>query len=202
MDYAFGDSGWYVGNWNSSVHWQRGNSLESDIYGGWRTKAGPIDLDLGAMAYLYPGNRAGNTREVYASAGYSDETLGQFTLKYARAVSRDYFGYAGASSGSGLSGLGTGYASLAYSRELLTHLTLKAGVGYTRMSGDIRALGLPSYVDYQLGAAWDFGEGLSLTGAVQGATRGTAYAAATGPGDAGRYPPNRRRFIATLTRSF
>lgn len=202
LDYAFGDSGWYVGTWNSSVHWQRGNRLESDLYGGRRFKAGPVDVDLGAMAYLYPGNRAGNTREVYASAGYGNDILGQFTLKYAHTVSRDYFGYAGASGGSGLSGRGTGYASLAYSRELVPRLTLKAAVGYTRMPGDIRSLGLPSYADYQFGASWDVGDGLLLAGSVQGATRGDAYAAATGPDDAARTSPNRRRFIATLTKNF
>ncbi|WCM95246.1 TorF family putative porin [Acidovorax sp. NCPPB 2350] len=203
LDYAFGDSGWYVGNWNSSVDWLRGNSLESDLYGGYRFKAGPFDLDLGALAYVYPGNRSGNTRELYASAGYGDETLGQFTLKYSHTVSRDYFGYAGASSGPGLSGRGTGYLNLAYSRELAPHLTLKASVGYTRMSGDIRSLGLPSYADYLLGAAWDFGGGLTLTGALQGATRQSAYAAATGPGvGASRYSPNHQRFIATLAKSF
>ncbi|MDA8522962.1 TorF family putative porin [Acidovorax sp. NCPPB 4044] len=203
LDYAFADTGWYLGNWNSSVRWLRGNRLESDVYGGYRFKAGPFDLDLGALAYLYPGNRAGNTRELYASAAWSDEALGQFTLKYAHTVSRDYFGYAGASGGSGLSGRGTGYVNLAYSRALAPQLTLKASLGYTRMSGDIRSLGLPSYADYLLGAAWDFGDGLTLMGALQGATRSGAYAAATGPAaDAERVSPNHRRLVATLTKNF
>ena len=34
FDYAFGESGWYVGNWNSTVNWIDGNSLEADLYGG------------------------------------------------------------------------------------------------------------------------------------------------------------------------
>ncbi|WP_235514496.1 MULTISPECIES: TorF family putative porin, partial [unclassified Acidovorax] len=28
FDYAFGESGFYVGNWNSSVDWLSGNSIE------------------------------------------------------------------------------------------------------------------------------------------------------------------------------
>src|SRR4051812_11686820 len=28
LDYAFGDSGFYVGSWNSSVNWLKGNSIE------------------------------------------------------------------------------------------------------------------------------------------------------------------------------
>ena len=38
FDYSFGDSGFYVGNWNSSVDWLAGNSLESDFFGGYKAK--------------------------------------------------------------------------------------------------------------------------------------------------------------------
>src|SRR6516225_12503400 len=40
LDYVFGDSGFYVGNWNSSVNWLKGNSIEMDFYGGYKFKAG------------------------------------------------------------------------------------------------------------------------------------------------------------------
>lgn len=46
FDYTFGDSGFYVGNWNSSVDWLSGNSLEMDFYGGYKFKAGEVDLDV------------------------------------------------------------------------------------------------------------------------------------------------------------
>ncbi|WP_434802411.1 TorF family putative porin [Paracidovorax valerianellae] len=203
FDYAFGDSGWYAGNWNSSVNWLRGNSVESDWYGGYKWKAGAIDLDAGALAYLYPGNASGNTTELYGSATYADAALGTFALKVSHTVSDDYFGYAGAKAGSGLSGRNTGYLNLAYSRALSPQLTLKAAVGYTRMASDIRRQGLPSYLDYQVGATYDFGGGLSLTGTLQGANRQAAYGAATGPAaDAPRYSPNKGRFILTLAKAF
>ena len=49
FDYAFGESGWYVGNWNSSVDWLTNNSLESDLYGGYKFKAAGADFDAGAL---------------------------------------------------------------------------------------------------------------------------------------------------------
>ena len=90
FDYAFGETGFYVGNWNSSVNWLKGNSIESDIYGGYKFKAGDVDLDVGLLTYIYPGNSAGNTTEVYGAA-----TFGPVTAKYSHTLSKDYFAYAG-----------------------------------------------------------------------------------------------------------
>jgi uncharacterized protein (TIGR02001 family) len=171
FDYAFGDSGFYVGNWNSSVNWLQGNSIESDLYGGYKFKAGPFDLDVGALTYIYPGNSVGNTTELYLGATYANETIGSFTAKYSHTVSKDYFGYAGYKSGSGLKGRNTGYLNLAYSKEIVPKVTLKAAVGFTNMSSDIRSLGYKSYVDYNVGVSYDFGNGLALTGSVQGANK-------------------------------
>ena len=70
FDYTFGDSGFYVGNWNSSVDWLSGKSLEMDFYGGYKFKAGEVDLDVGALTYAYPGNSLGNTTELYRGAEY------------------------------------------------------------------------------------------------------------------------------------
>ncbi|WP_198087683.1 TorF family putative porin [Variovorax sp. E3] len=209
FDYAFGGSGFYVGNWNSSVNWLKGNSIESDIYGGYKFRAGPFDMDVGALTYLYPGNSSGNTTEVYGAAGYTDETIGAFTLKYSHTVSKDYFGYAGNKAGSGLKGTNTGYLNLAYSKEIFPKVTLKAAVGYTHMSSDIRSLGYKSYVDYNVGASYDFGNGLSLAGSVQGANKQNAYLSVSNPGvDLGfgafgkqTYSPNKARFILTLTKT-
>ena len=221
FDYAFGESGFYVGNWNSSVNWLSGNSIESDIYGGYKFKGGPIDWDVGVLTYIYPGNRNGNTTEVYGAGTYADEVLGSLTLKYSHTVSKDYFGYAGANSynaylnpfGSRPSGRGTGYLNLSYSKEVIPHLTLKAAVGYTRMSSDIRAAGYKSYVDYSVGGSWDFGGGLSLTGSVQGANKKDSYRLSTGDGidlagdgsfiyGATSQSINKPRLIVTLTKTF
>ena len=199
FDYAFGDTGWYVGNWNSSVNWLPGNSIETDLYGGYKFKAGVFDLDLGALTYVYPGNANGNTTELYGAAGWSDEAVGAFVLKYAHTVSKDYFGYAGAHTGSGLSGRNTGYLNLAYSKEIAPKLTLKAAVGYTRMASDIRSLCYDSYVDYSVGAAYDLGNGLALAGSVQGANKKSAYLLANGAGQS--WSPNTTRLVVMLSKT-
>lgn len=186
FDYSFGDSGFYVGNWNSSVDWLPGNSLETDFYGGYKFKAGDIDWDVGALTYVYSGNARGNTTEIYGAGTY-----GPFTAKYSHTVSKDYFGWAGARDGSGLKGRNTGYLQLAYSQEVAPKVTLKASVGYTHFSSDIKSLGVPNYVDYSVGGAYDLGDGFSLSGAVTGANKKSYF------GDV-----NKARLIVTLAKTF
>ena len=178
FDYAFGDTGWYVGNWNSSVDWLANNSLEADLYGGYKFKAGDVDLDVGALTYVYPGNSNGNTTEAYGAA-----TFGPVTAKYSHTLSRDYFAYAGP----GLKGRNTGYLNLAFAQEVAPSFMLKASVGFTRFGGDITA---PDFADYSVGGAYDFGGGLSLGAAVVGATKKAFYG-----------PVNKSRVIVTLTKT-
>ncbi|MFT3812934.1 MAG: TorF family putative porin [Acidovorax sp.] len=185
FDYAFGESGWYIGNWNSSVDWLQGNSIEMDFYGGYKFKAADVDWDVGALTYVYPGNGHGNTTELYGAG-----TFGPFTAKYSHTVSKDYFGWAGAKDGSGLKGTNTGYLNLAFAQEVAPQTTLKASVGYTHFASDIRDLGVPNYVDYSVGGAYDFGGGLSLAAAVTGATKKSYF------GDV-----NKPRLIVTLSKT-
>ncbi len=211
FDYAFGESGFYVGNWNSSVNWLTGNSIEMDFYGGYKFKAGVFDIDVGALTYVYPGNHAGSTTELYGAATYTDEKIGAFTVKYSTTVSKDYFGYAGYSSNSGRKGTNTGYLNLSYAKEIIPHLTLKAAVGYTAFSSDIRKFSGPkSYYDYNVGAAWDFGGGVTLAGSVQGGNQQNSFLAAVSPGivingfqyGASTQSINKPQLIATLTKTF
>jgi uncharacterized protein (TIGR02001 family) len=172
FDYAFGESGWYVGNWNSSVNWLPGNSIESDLYGGYKFTAGGVNWDVGALTYIYPGAKQANTTELYGAGSF-----GPLTLKYSHTISKDYFGWAGESSGSGYKGRNTGYLNLAFAQEVAPSLTLKAAVGYTRFNGGIKdytaltTSKIPNYVDYALGVSYDFGSGVALYGGVQGANK-------------------------------
>jgi uncharacterized protein (TIGR02001 family) len=209
LDYAFGDSGFYVGNWNSSVNWLPGNSVEMDFYGGYKFKLSMFDMDVGAYQYYYPGNTAGNTTELYISGTYTNEQIGAFTLKYNGTVSNDYFNYAGRRAGSGLSGSGTGYLNLGYTKEIVPKVTVKAGVGYTFFTSDIKSLGYKDYADYLVGVSYDFGNGLSLMGSVQGATEKDSFNVLAAPPvltplgllNASVYSPNTTRFILTLTKT-
>jgi len=171
FDYAFGSTGFYVGNWNSSVGWLDGNSIESDVYGGYKFSAGGLDFDVGTLGYIYPGATQGNTWEIYGAMTYASDVVGAFTLKYSHTVSDDYFGWAGSKGGSGLKGTNTGYINLAYTKAIIPALTFKAAVGYTSFASDISDLGVPDYTDYSVGLAYDFGGGLSLYGGVAGANK-------------------------------
>ena len=185
FDYAFGESGWYVGNWNSSVNWLPSNSIEMDFYGGYKFKAGAFDMDLGGLLYAYPGNASGNTTELYGAA-----TWGPLTAKYSHTVSQYYFGWAGAKGGSGLRGRNTGYLSFAVAQEVAPNTTLKASVGFTRFASDIKDTGVPNYMDYSVGGAYDFGGGLSLAAAIAGANKKSFF------GDV-----NKPRLLLTLTKT-
>ncbi|WP_311223179.1 MULTISPECIES: TorF family putative porin [unclassified Acidovorax] len=184
LDYTFGESGFYLGNWNSSVDWLSGNSIEMDVYGGYKFKAGAFDLDVGALTYIYPGNTTGNTTELYGAA-----TFGPVTAKYSHTVSKDYFGWAGAKTSSNR-GRNTGYFNVAFAQEVAPSTTLKASVGFTRFASDIKDLGVPNYMDYSVGGAYDFGSGLSLGAAVVGANKKNFF------GDV-----NKSRLIVTLTKT-
>ena len=184
FDYAH-ESGFYIGNWNSSVNWLAGNSLESDIYGGYKFKAGEVDLDVGLLTYIYPGNSLGNTTEAYAGA-----TFGPLSAKYSHTRSEDYFGWAGTSLGSGLKGRNTGYLNLAFAQEVAPKLTFKASVGFTRFASDIKDNGVPNYMDYSVGGAYDLGEGFSLGANVVGANKRGFFG-----------PVNKNRLIVSITKT-
>ena len=173
VDYAF-ENGFYLGNWNSTINWTKylpsnpANNIEMDFYGGYKFKAGPLDLDVGALTYVYPGASGANTTEVYLGGGY-----GPVSAKYSRTVSKGYFGI-GKEFLDG-EGRGTGYLNLAYAQEVAPKLTLKASVGYTSFKGAVRDAGLPNYLDYSVGASYDLGSGLALSGAVAGANKKSSY---------------------------
>ena len=158
-----------------------GNAVETDLYGGYKFRLGAVELDVGALTYLYPGNTSGNTTELYGAATY-----GPFTAKYSHTVSEDYFGWAG----TGAKGRNTGYLNLAFAHEVLPKTTLKAAVGYTRFASGIRDQGVPNYVDYSVGVGYDFGDGVSLGAAVAGATKKDFF------GDG-----NKARLIVTLSKT-
>lgn len=211
LDYAFGESGFYVGNWNSSVNWLPGNSIEMDFYGGYKFKGGPIDWDVGVYQYYYPGNTAGNTTEIYGGASWTDERIGTFAGKYSWTVSSDYFNYAGSQGGSGLDGQNTSYLNLSYSKEIFPKLTFKTAVGYTFFTSDIKSLGYKDYLDYNVGVSYDFGSGLALAGSVQGGNNQSAFnlvaspgiptGTAFGPIGQTTFSPNVTRFIVMLTKT-
>jgi uncharacterized protein (TIGR02001 family) len=169
VDYAHA-SGFYVGNWNSTVNFKDpvGNkaNLEIDLYGGYKFPLGDVGMDVGALTYIYPGATKANTTELYAAASY-----GPLTAKYSSTVSKGYFGVGESSS----NGRGTGYLNLAFAQEVMPKITLKASVGSTMFTSDAKNVGAVNYSDYSIGAAYDLGEGMSVTGSYVGANKKNSY---------------------------
>jgi uncharacterized protein (TIGR02001 family) len=176
--FDYSNSGFYLGNWNSSIGWVPNGNVELDFYGGYKGEIMPgFGYDAGVLTYVYPGSSFANTTEVYGALSYSI-----LTFKYSHTVSSKYFGVE--------DGQNTGYFDLAANYEVMGGLTLNAHVGSTRFSSGAKDVGAVNYTDYKLGATYDLGSGFSLAGAWIGANKRSTY------GDI-----NKARFIVTLTKA-
>jgi uncharacterized protein (TIGR02001 family) len=185
FDYTLG--GIYLGNWNSSIGFA--NGTEMDFYGGYKGEMSGIGYDVGLLQYYYPGSgsSAANTTEIYGALSYSIATL-----KYSYVVSKDYFGYG---SGAGVKGRGTGYLDLSANYEIAPGLTLNGHLGFTSMSSELKDIGVVNYTDYKIGATYDLGKGLSVSGAYVGANKKDSYV------DANGNSINKGRVIVALTKA-
>jgi uncharacterized protein (TIGR02001 family) len=102
IDYAH-SSGFYVGNWNSSVSsevYTSGAGLESDLYAGYKKEIFKgITVDIGTYNYFYPrattSAKTGSnfdTYEGFVGLGYKDI----ISAKYSQTLGNGYFGTANA----------------------------------------------------------------------------------------------------------
>jgi uncharacterized protein (TIGR02001 family) len=188
FDYAH-ESGFYIGNWNSSISWVNNlnpavsSSIEMDFYGGIKKEliGAGFASDLGVLQYYYPtsGNFSAtanpNTTEIYAAQNY---TFGPITgfLKFSYAVSNAFGNFN--SSGSYYPDLTANYDTGIWG------LALNAHVGYQYIAGtpsgsSTSNSSLYSYTDWKLGVTKDFGGGLSLAAAYIGTNAkkvGSSYA--------------------------
>ena len=177
-------SGLYLGTWLSQVSdWAagpKGDNLEMDFYGGYKTEVSGVGLDVGAIAYHYPGSTKGttggtsyeaNTQEVYLGLAYG---IASFKTSYV--ISDNYF------ASSGLDNKGTVYYDLTLAKEVAPKLTASIHAGYTDYKKTNTSSGKFSYSDYNVGLAYDY-EGFILGAKYHwnDAKAGTkAYANATG----------------------
>jgi uncharacterized protein (TIGR02001 family) len=186
IDYTHA-SGFYLGNWNSSVSsnsYNNGASLEMDLYGGYRFEpAKDWTVDVGVLNYLYPGARLNSAPATPTSQHYDNTELyvglthGPFNAKLSYAVT-DYFGLNSSTSGyaywSALpargDSKGTTYLDLNYNADMGNQLTLGLHVGYT----SVRNYDELSYADYKLSLAKEVG-GFNLGLALVGTNADTTY---------------------------
>ncbi|WP_255674200.1 TorF family putative porin [Cupriavidus sp. UGS-1] len=157
FDYSHA-SGFYAGNWNSSISWLNDSNdevsapIEMDFYAGFKNTFGDgkWNYDVGVLQYYYPGDYPANftrpyTTEIYAGIGY-----GPVFLKYSYAPT-NLFGFHDSKN--------SWYVDLAANVPLeFWGLTLNAHVGYQKVQNVADA----SYTDWKLGLTKDLGNGFAL----------------------------------------
>jgi uncharacterized protein (TIGR02001 family) len=148
IDYAH-SSGFYVGNWNSSVSSQmytNGSGVESDLYAGFKKDIYKgLTLDVGSYNYFYPratNNTSTNfdTNELFAGLGY-----GPVSVKYSQSLS-NYFGTANSKN--------TQYYQADIAQPLTyisKNLSLLAHVGRTEVNNNSNL----NYTDYNVGLGYN-----------------------------------------------
>ena len=148
VDYAH-SSGFYIGNWNSSVSSQvytQGSGVESDVYAGWKKDIYKgLTLDVGSYNYFYPRAKSAgtgsnfDTYEAFVGLGY-----GPVSAKYSRTIGNGYFGTANAQ--------GTQYyqADVAYPIAG-SKISLLAHAGHTNVANQSNG----DYTDYNFGVGYD-----------------------------------------------
>lgn len=148
VDYAH-RSGFYAGNWNSSVSglvYSNGSGIESDLYAGYKTNIAPgVSVDVGSYNYLYPRatttatNNNFDTNEVYVGAGFRDLVA----ARYSHVIGDGYFGVSNAKN--------TRYFQLDTRVPVVgvKNLSVVAHAGYT----DVANSDSSDYADYNVGVA-------------------------------------------------
>jgi uncharacterized protein (TIGR02001 family) len=176
FDYAH-ESGFYIGNWNSSISWisdaysQSGSStvkgnvtapIEMNFYGGFKKEliAPGFASDIGVYQYAYPTSGLPgvnpNTTEIYAAQNFTAGPVTGF-LKFSYAVTNT-FGNANST--------GSYYPDLTMNYDTgIWGVGLNAHVGYQYIAGTPAGSpsnsSLYSYTDWKIGLTKDFGGGLS-----------------------------------------
>ena len=166
FDYAH-ESGFYIGNWNSSISWLSDAypgataPIEMNFYGGFKKEliAPGFASDIGVYQYAYPTSGLNgtnpNTTEIYAAQNFTAGPVAGF-VKFSYAVTNT-FGYNNSN--------GSYYPDLTVNYDTgVWGLGLNAHVGYQYIAGSpggVSNSSTYSYTDWKLGLTKDFGGGLS-----------------------------------------
>ncbi|WP_312996275.1 TorF family putative porin [Achromobacter animicus] len=151
-------SGFYLGNWNSSISWLNDSNrdvsapAEMDFYGGYKGNlTDSVPVDLGVLQYYYPGDypsgyTSPDTTELYAGIGY-----GPVMFKYSLALTNLF-----------------GFADSKYSQYFDLSGNFDTGVWGLVVNVHagrqiVRNVDNGSYTDWKLGVTKDFGQGLSVS---------------------------------------
>lgn len=173
FDYAH-ESGFYIGNWNSSISWISDTAsamgsntsapIEMDFYAGYKHDwSKGFIADFGVLQYYYPTSGSTgfsqnpNTTELYVAQNFTFDAVTGF-LKFSYAVT-PIFGTPN-STGSNYTDLTVNYDTGVWG------LSLNAHAGYQYVAGNLMDSSgsnssIYSYTDWKLGVTKDFGYGLA-----------------------------------------
>lgn len=152
IDYAH-SSGFYVGNWNSSVSSQlytNGSGVESDLYAGFKSKFLGFDLDVGSMNYFYPRATNGTSTNFDTNELYAAVSRGPLTAKVSNSVS-NYFGTANSKNSQ--------YYQIDLVQPITRSLSAVAHVGRTNVNNNANL----NYTDWNVGAVYNL-QGWDIAG--------------------------------------
>ena len=149
-------SGWSAGTWASTVsdRFIEGGRVEWDLYGGYTGTIGPVGVSLMAFHYRYPGASLAGIKYDYTEL-VPGLSYGPFYAKYARTVSRDFFGITNAR--------GTGYLDIGANHDLGGGTTLNLHLGDGRVAGSGNDIW--NWRDAKAGVTKSFDGGWSVAGA-------------------------------------
>jgi uncharacterized protein (TIGR02001 family) len=145
FDYAHA-SGFYAGNWNSSIadSFFGGSPLEMDFYAGYKPTFGDITLDLGILYYYYPGSNDPVLGEIDNTELYIGAAWKWLSLKYFHAVS-DFFSVPDTKN--------SNYLDLTASYAFGAGWGPVGHIGHQKIKNNSAA----DYTDYKLGVTKDLG---------------------------------------------
>jgi len=154
IDYSH-SSGFYLGNWNSSVSglsYNSGGGIEMDFYGGYKRGFGDLTFDIGLLQYYYPKAATPTGAEKYDTLeGYIGVTWKWLSAKYSSTLT-DYFGVNSISTGTtNGDSEGSGYLDISANFAMSPKLTLAAHYGMQT----IKNYEPLEYNDWKLGVTYD-----------------------------------------------
>lgn len=149
VDYTHA-SGFYAGNWNSSVSSQvytNGAGVESDLYAGIKKNFLGFTVDVGSYNYFYPRATNGTTTDFDTNELFVGVSRGPVSVKASQSVS-NYFGIANSKN--------SNYYQLDVAQPLTAKLTAVAHVGRTDINnnGNLNSTDWNAGVVYNL-SGWD-----------------------------------------------
>ena len=157
----------YAGIWVSNVDFGKnvGNTTtgEIDFYGGVRPSIGPVNLDIGGIAYTYTGQPAGlaGTETYFEAKGAASISVGKATIGGLIAYSPEFPIKTGHST----------YIEGNASVPVWKGLSVSGAVGHQFLEAS-KNFGFSGYTTYNIGATYAFNSHISLDGRFVGNSGG------------------------------